>query len=808
MTTVFDLRYTLRIIRRDPGYALTAMLCLALGIGINSSVFSFLDSLYLRRLPVPDSGRIAAVERAGSAPCSWREYLEFRGGLRAFSGLAAVATRGTFMDLERANFAVVVEAVSGNFGETRAVKPARGRWFTPQDETAEGDPPIVIAAPIWERYFGRDSQVIGRRLRLEKQWYRIAAVAPPEFRGVSPPRNVDAWIPLPSFPIFHDLLVGDLRTPGPDVSLVGRLAFGENLARARAEMQLVDACLQRELPRRTRDVAPMAVSIFVGVRSTGALRTMRPLMGLLLAVVAIVLLIACVNVANLLLSRATVRRREMALRQSLGASKARLIRQGLTEGMVLALGGTLLGLLFGYWTDLGISSWLAGALTQSAFGGTLLEVNWRVALFTALVAIFCALLFSLSPALESASLDLASALKIDGRSAGGPVSRKRDFYVIAQVALSTVLLIGAGLLVRALTHASRIEPGFATDHRLYVRLFAPEPDFTPEAGTRLFTRLLEQARALPGVRDATLSFAVLGFTDGECAGTDRTSPPAHLNLNVVEPNYFDMMQVPLLRGRNFRASDRPQSPRVVIVNETMAKRWWPAADPIGKVLWFGCDEHKPRVPAEVIGVARDSKYVALEEERRPFFYLSRQQVWWNGFFALIAHTEGDLAAVTGPLLQLARSGGPNLRVYELRSLEEVVAMSLWRAKWQAALLGAFGLLAMILSALGLYGVVAYTVAQRTHEIGIRMALGALRGDVLRMVLSRGLRLTTAGVLVGLVLSAAVTRFLRGFLYGVSPLDPAAFAGACLGWFVIATLASYLPARRATHVDPLVALREE
>jgi predicted permease len=417
-------------------------------------------------------------------------------------------------------------------------------------------------------------------------------------------------------------------------------------------------------------------------------------------------------------------------------------------------------------------------------------------------------LFSLAPALESSSVDLLSALKTDVRSGRGGRSRQRDFYVIAQVALSLVLLIAAGLLLRALQRTAQINPGFATDHRMYIRLFTPEPDFTPESSTRLFTRLLEDARALPGVRDATLSFDVLGFMDSECVSADRSSSSSRAGINVVEPDYFEMMHVPLLRGRHFANYDRPNSPRAIIVNETMARQRWPDQEAVGKVLWVGCGDGTPRVAAQVIGVAKDSKYGALDEHPTPFLYVSRRQVWWNGFFALILQTTGDPHSVMEPLIKLVRTGGPNLRMYELRTLDDLVALSLWRVRWQAGLFGAFGLLAVALSVIGLYGVIAYTVAQRTHEIGVRMALGAQKVDVQWMVLARGLRLTVAGIMIGLFLSAVATRFLRSFLYGVSPLDPIAFAGATLVWLLIAMLASYIPAQRAARVDPAISLRYE
>jgi predicted permease len=802
-----DLHYAFRIVRRNPGYAVAAMLCLALGIGVNATVFSLLDGMYFRMLPLPHPDRVVAIDRNGEMPVSWRDYLSFRGDLHAFSGVVASQARGTFMDVDRANFVIVAETVSANYAEILQVQPALGRWFSPADEARDAEPSVVISGHVWERYFHRDPGVLGRYVRIEIQSYRIIGVAPDGFRGISPPVLIDAWLPLVTFPIFRPQL-RDPRSSGPPVALTGRLAPHETAARAGAEMAVVDAHLRQTYPDFTRYAAPMNVQVFRGITSPESRRTMRPIALLLVAVVAIVLLIACVNVANLLLSRAAVRQREMALRRSLGASRGRLVRQGLAESMILAVGGAAIGILFGYWTDYVLSSWLPASIPQSVLRGVYLEMNWRVAALTSAVTLVCAVLFSLAPALEGSSVDLLSALKSDARSGRGGNSRQRDMYVVAQVALSLVLLIAAGLLLRALQRTARIDPGFATDHRMYIRLFTPEPDFTPESSKRLFTRLLEDARALPGVRDATLSFSVLGFMDRECVSAGRAEPETHAGINVVEPNYFEMMRVPLLRGRNFAAQDRPQSPRAVIVNETLARQRWPGQDPIGKVLWLGCRQHDPQIPAQVIGVVRDSKYGALDENPRPFLYVSRLQVWWNGFFALIVRTSGDPHGVAEPLMKLARAGGPTLRTYEVRTLDESIALSLWRVRWQAGLLGAFGLLAIVLAVIGLYGVVAYTVAQRTHEIGVRMALGAQRIDVHWMVLRRGLRLTATGIAVGLILSACVTRLLRGFLYGVNPLDPVAFAGAALIWFLIALLASHIPARRAARVDPAISLRCE
>jgi len=805
----YDLHYALRILRRNPGYAVAAMICLALGIGVNTTIFSWLDEMYLRRLPVPDPTHVVSVDRAGGPPCSWREYRDFNQSLSSFSGIAALIPKGTYMDIDRVNDQIHAEVVSANYFHVLGINPKLGRPFLPSDDTPASDRVVVMSDRVWSRRFQRDPQAIGKLIRIEDRWYRIVGVAPPDFRGASAPLAVDAWVPLATYPHYQPQLAADASAAGPGVFLIGRLAASQTIAQASAELDVVDARMRQAAPKNPRLSIRMSVRSIAGYSWAEARRGLLPVATLLAAVAGIVLLIACINVANLLLSRAAVRQREMSVRLALGAGRGRLIRQAITEGLVLAIGGAGLGITLGFWTNQLIGAMLPSSNPELAIHTLYLDVNGRVMAFTAAISILCALLFSISPALENVRADLTPTMKgQSGPGAGARQSRQRDLYVIAQVALSLVLLIAAGLLVRALQQAKSTDPGFATDNRFYIRLFTPEGDFTPPAATSLYQRLLDEARSLPGVRDATLSFAVFGFMDGDCASITQAESPRKLSLNVVESNYFNFVRVPLLRGRTFSSADRPESPRVIIVNETMARRWWPGEDPIGKTAWLGCDGSKPRVPAEVIGVARDSKYGSLDEQPRPFYFVYWRQVWWNGFFALMLHTAGDPHELAQPLLTLARTGGPNLRIYEMRSLNDLVALSLWQVRWQAGLLAAFSLLAIVLATVGLYGVVAYMVAQRTREIGIRMALGAQSIDVKWIVLGRGLRLTTIGILLGLVLSAAATQLLRRFLFGVSPLDPAPFTAAALAWILISMLASYLPARRATRVDPVVALRYE
>jgi putative ABC transport system permease protein len=435
-----------------------------------------------------------------------------------------------------------------------------------------------------------------------------------------------------------------------------------------------------------------------------------------------------------------------------------------------------------------------------------LNVNWRVAAFAAAAALASAVLFTLSPAVENSRPNLTDSLRSDG--AGPRRLRQRDVYVVAQVALSLTLLIAATLLARALQHAQDLQPGFAMNHRLGARIFVSEPEYTEESGRVFVQRILDTLRATPGVRSATLSYTTpLNMGDSVCAAVDATTRPRRARSDVVVPGYFDTLAIPVLRGRQFLPTDLPGSPRVVMVNETFAARYWPKQDPLGKTVWLGCDVKQKRTQAQVVGVARDAKYESLDEPPRPFVYRPLSQDW-EGFLAVIVETTGSPGKFTTPLRGILHGLDPTLRVYEIETLEQYAAESLWKVRWQATLLAVFGGLAMLLAAVGLYGVVAYSVAQRTREIGVRIAMGAQHGDVLWMVLGRGLGLTAIGIGFGVVLSAGLMRLLAVLLYGVSPLDPVAFSVASMTWVLVAVLASYIPARRAMRVEPLTALRWE
>jgi putative ABC transport system permease protein len=782
-----DFSRAVRRIRRNPGYALTAMLCLALALGVHTTLFSFLDSLYFRRLPVPEADRIVQIDRKYGDFCNWRGFLGFRDGLRSVQA-AAKERSGDYMEVDHTTFFVNLERVSANYPQVLRLGTTIGAWFR-ADANSMGDPEAVISYRLWQTRFGGDPGVLGKHVRLTS-YFRVAGVAPREFTGSSSPMRIDVWVPLSA------------STPH-DVDLIARLAPGATLMNAAAELGVVGERVRAAYPGVPLFQGAVQVQPASGFLWQGGREIFMPIVKLLSTVAGAVLLIACVNVANLLLSRAAVRRREIAIRQSLGASRARLFRETLAEGLVLAAGGLLLGVLFGYGTGRALE-WALPGVPFALYRGLRFGIDWRVALFLAAAGIVCAVLFSLPPAFASSRKSLNSGMKgHDVRN-----SRQREIYSVVQVALSLTLLITTGLLVRALQHVQSVDPGFAIDHRLYVNLSAPDRGSDKQANTLLFSNLVQQARELPGVEDATLAWGVFPMVGVTCAGASRQTAKKALT-NTVDPNYFDLMGIPIVRGHGLSPAESSGGIPDVIVNQTMARTLWPGEDVIGKTVWLeGCDGDVPKA-GTVIGVARDAKYGALSEEPQAFYYVSRRQdSGGNGFFSLIVRTAGDPRQWTKPVLDLVQRRGGDLRIYDNGTLENAVALSLWEVKWQASLLGALGLLAIVLAAIGVYGVVACSVAQRTREIGVRMALGAVPLDVQWMVLAHGLRITAIGVTAGLFLSAFTVRLLRGFLYGLSPFDPIAFAAASLAWIAIAMLASWYPARRATRVDPMTALNYE
>ena len=755
-----DFHHALRSIRRSPGYAATAMICLGLAMGVTTTLFALLDSIYFRRLPVPEPDRMVLVSRGYHWLCTWHEYLGFRDSLRSMRTSVTVlysddaVVRGVHRTL-------LSEAVAANYADVLRVGTAAGRWFTPPEDSAGAPPVAVISDAFWSSKLNHDPAALGGTLRSNGIDYRIVGIAPPGFLGSATPFSIDFWVTAAS---------RDRPGPGAGFGLVGRLAPGMTIDKAAAELRVADARLRADRhDPRTDD--PATVTPIAGIWWTGGRRVLVPFTRMMALLCAAVLLIACVNVANLLLSRAAVRQRELTIRHALGATRWRMFRSRLVESLLLAAGGAVIGFAAGS----GIGRVLEIALPsipQEGFRGLRFGLDWRVAAFAAGVSALAAVVFAFA-------------------SGRGHAARRRQIYSIAQVGLSLALLIATSLLLRGLDRAGRADRGFAAEQRLLVNFYDPNGRWPA---------LLERAGSVPGVEGVTLARDPIGPVSRSCASPSALDQPRRVVFNVVEPNYFDLMRIPILRGSGF--SDAPG----VLVNEAMARAYWPGEDALGKLLWLGCNTAQRKI-LPVAGMVRDLSRPG-ELQDAPAYYLSRRQDTDTRAFTLIAKTPGDPYRWSKPLVDALLAEAPDARLYEVTSVHDAISLSLWQSRWQAGLLGGVAGLAILLAAIGLYGVVACSVAQRTREIGVRMAIGAQPGEVQWMFVGQGLRITLIGVAAGLVLAGAVTRLLRASLYGVSPFDPIAFAAAALAWIVVAMLASWWPARRATRVDPLTALKYE
>jgi len=808
-----DLRFALRILAKAPGFAAVAVISLALGIGANTTIFSLINAALFRPLPqVKEPERLVWFR----APASYPDYEDFRDQNDVFSGISALSgTREISLSQGGQPELVKGEFVSANYFSVLGANVSTGRAFLPEEDRLDDTRPVVVLSyGLWQRRFGGDPNLIGGSVNLNGLNFTVIGVAPPGFVGAEVHMPRDLWAPMAIYPRLSPPPAGKGATvPNPLrnrgtywLNLVARLKPGVTRAQAQAAMTAIVARLLQErlhqtIDERLRAVELLTVSGGLDPRDrAGAL----PISALLQAIVSLVLFTACANIAGLLLARSSLRRREIGIRQALGASRARIIQQLLTESLLLSLLGALAGLLVATWArDLLIS--LSGATPIAALD---LSLDYRVLAFTFSASLLASLIFGLAPALQVSKPDLIPALKNESAGKGYRRSRLRNAFVISQTALSVVLLTGSGLFIRSLQNAQTINPGFKVEGALLATLDPGLLRYSQERGQEFFRQAVERVEALPGVESASMmQYAPLGFRFAQFevfVERQNDSREVSTGANVVGPRYFQTMGIQVVRGREFTSQDGAGAQRVVMINETLARRLWPDEDPIGKRLRFG----GPSDPeAEVIGVARDGKYATLGEKARPYIYRPLLQSYAEEM-TLVVRTTGNPEALSAAVRERIHSLDPNLPVSQITTLAELVDFALFPARLGAALLGAFGLLALGLAATGIYGVIAYSVSQRTQEFGIRMALGADGADVRRLVLREGLKVVLIGVTAGLALSLAATRLTTGFLYGVGANDPLTFVGVALLLTAVALLACYLPARRATKVDPMIALRCE
>lgn len=811
-TLIQDVRFSFRRLLKNPGFTVIALLSLALGIGANSSIFSLVNTVLLRPLNAARPEQLVEVygtlhNGADETIVSYQNYKDYRDRNEVFAGLLGYRFAPMSLSHGGNNERVWGYLVSGNYFDVLGIKAAQGRTFLDEEDRTPGSHPVaVMSYGCWQRRFGADPSLVGKNVQLNGHAFTIIGIAPKDFKGTEVAYSPELWVP---FMMDEQIEPGSdwLTRRGDDnIFVLGRLKPGVTQAQAESSLQAITLQLAKEYPD---DNAGRGVKLLPpGLFLPSIRRTVIGFAGVLMAVVGLLLLIACVNLANLLLARATERRKEIAIRLAIGASRARLMRQLLTESVLLSVCGGVLGVLFALWiTDLVASTKLPTDIALSFDIG----VDWRVLVFTFLLSLVTGIIFGLLPALQSSNPNLVSSLKSDETGAGGfRRSHLRDALVVAQVALSLLLLISTGLIVRSLQRAQSMNPGFNPANAVAVSFDVGLQGYDETKGRAFQQQAIERVSALPGVQAVALASYLPLSLNFNYTGVYIEGQPFNGGSNLpivipanVSPNYFKTMSINL-RGRDFTAHDKEKESRVAIVNETFARRFFPGGEAIGKRFNFG----GPSDPYwEVIGVAADGKYNSLGEQPMPLVYrpLFRN---YESTATLVARTTSDPQATIGGIRNEIHNLDPDLPLYEVKTLTEHMSIPLFPARVAALVLGSFGVIALLLAAFGIYGVMSYVVSQRTHEIGIRMALGAQAGDVLRLVVRQGMWLALIGMCIGLIAAFALTRIMSSLLYGVSATDPVTFAGVSLVLAVVAFVACLLPARRATKVDPMIALRYE
>ena len=803
-TLLQDIRYALRMFVKKPGFTFMVIAALALGIGANTAIFSVVNAVLLRPLPYREPDRIVKVweihpntkvrdEKANVAPAN---FIDWANQNEVFEQIAAYEGNRRGFNLTDGGESEHIEGsrVSASLFPLLGVQPMLGRAFTEEEDRQGANRVIVLSQGFWQRRFGSDRDILGRTLTLNLKSYTVIGVMP---AGFDMPQSVDFWVPL----AFDDeeAKIRDFHY----LSVIARLKPGVTVEEARAGMNVIAQRLEQQYPATNAKIGAHLTLL-----SEHLVGGIRPALLILLGAVCLVLLIACANTANLLLARAAARQKEIAIRQALGASRLRLIKQMLTESLMLALVGGSIGAILALWgTDLLAS---LGPESISSLGH--IKIDARVLGFTLTLSLLTGLIFGLMPALQASRPRLNELLKEGGRSSGGSLrSRTRSLLVVSEVALSLVLLIGAGLMVKSFMRLQSVTPGFDPDNLLSVKLSPTISKFKNKSeGIAFYQQVERQIQSLPGVvsvgavthlplspDNLRLTFNIEG----------RTAPaPGEEFLaeaRAVSPNYFQTMAIPVLNGRVFTERDNIQSAPAIIINAKMADVYWPGEDPVGKRLFMEGE----KTPREIVGIVGDVKHWGLEEESRPEMYWPLYQEPLI-FTSIVIRSTGDTASLTAAVKSEVKGIDNDQPVYRIRTMEELLSRSVAAQRFSMLLLAIFALAALLLAAVGIYGVIAYSVSQRTREIGIRMAMGAQARDVLGLVVSQGLKLAAAGVAIGVAGAFALTRVMSGLLYGVSVTDSQTFIAIPLLLTLVAALASYIPARRATKVDPMVALRYE
>jgi putative ABC transport system permease protein len=791
-----------RMLVKNPGFTLVAVITLALGIGANTAIFSLVETLLLRPLPYHEPDRLVLLSDKGRAGernyISYPNFSDWRERARSFEGMASIRNQTLNLTGVESPVSLRGRTVDWNFFHLLGVQPQLGRLFLADDDRRGAARTALLSDKLWKDQFGGDRGVLGSKIMLDGEQYQVIGVLPPGFEYF---QADDVYIPIGLF-----LKPGGLMERGVTMGLyaLGRLKPGITLAQANSELGGIAAQLQSEYPAENKDKVATAEHL-QDVMSEGVRRSLW----VLLVAVGFILLIACANIANLLLARGADRQKEIALRLALGAGRGRIVRQMLNESLLLALLGGACGALLG--------SWMLGGLLALAPRNIphldRVSLNLTVLLFTLGVSALTSLLCGLAPALHAARTDLHTRLKNFGRStAGASRDHTRKGLLVVEVGLALVLLVGAGLLVRSMARLQGVNPGFNPENLLTMRLNLRNEAYTVPRRLNLYQDSLTRISALPGVKGAAITRSLP--IDGSDWGSSFSVADRHAQadfqnaaMTPISANYFEVMGMRLLKGRAFSAADTIDTQRVAIINDTLAQRIWPGEDPIGKRLVPGGPSSQ-NPWCEVVGVVADVKLEGLENDTPMQVYLPLRQRSASPTLWLVVRTEGDpLLAVTavGRTLHAVEK---DLPLYSIRSMKQVLGSSLAARRLTLVLLAGLAVLAILLAAVGIYGVTSYSVKQRTHELGIRMALGAQADDVMKLVLKQGLMLALTGIVIGLAASFSLTRLMKSLLFGVHPADPITFAVIAALLIGVALLACWIPAWRATRVDPLVALRIE
>lgn len=815
-----DLRYAARMLRKTPGFTAVAVLTLALGIGANTAVFTIINTLLLNPLPVEHASQLVAVntavanstsEPADLRPISFLNLKDYREKNRAFSSLAGYSSPTALtISTGRESQRVFAEVVTGNYFDTLGIRPLMGRFFLPEEDASPGaNPVVVLGYAAWQGRFGGASDILGRSIKLNNIAFTIIGVAPQGFKGINAIFGPDMWVPSM---MAEQVLPARQHNALVDRSILvftgaGHLKSGVSLSQAQADMKTIGVALEKEYPDanqgQTVTLQPLTRAALAANQRQGLLFGSV----LLMAVVGFVLLIACSNVANLLLARAAARSRELAVRMALGASRWRLVRQLLTESVLLGLLSGILGFFFGY---AGCQLLWSFRPAEVALNFVDPHLNSNVFVFVLVVALFTGLIFGIGPALRSSRTPIAETLKEEARTVGRSARSitLANTLLVGQVAVSLVLLVTAALFLRSVQREYTIDPGFATKNLALLLLYPGQQGYDRTKTEQFYKDLRDRLVTIPGV--ASLSWATnLPFWQGAETGIAiegqeqrKKSESISSVVNTIDLDYFSTMRIPLLAGRDFTQDDRGGATPVAIVNDTMASRYWPGQDALGKRLQLpGQKEFR-----QIVGIVKTSNYQTLGEAPQSCVYVPLRQNYSDSM-VLYIRTERNPLQIIPALQSEIRNIDPALPIDDLRTGSKLIEQALWGAKIGVGLLGVFGFLALGLASIGLYGIMAYSVNQRRREIGIRMALGAGHASVLSLILRRGMALVICGVGLGLTFSVLLGRALSGFLYGVGAIDLPSLAGASLILLLVAVIACYLPARSASHVDPLVALHE-